>query len=280
MRSVLCALVALTACGGPAAAPTGPPVTPAPDLAARVEDTLLAAQTVQVEATIESTGLIPAKLEGTLLVASGGRARYDFRGTFAGEPVELHFVSDGRTMSGGAPAPKALGEAILVGWMRMGLLHNLAVLHAGKPPDHADGGVKDWLRLTALRRAAPPAGAPAGAVALGYVLEVSGTRAGEGVLLVDEALAVPLARELTVHFPEGDMHVVETYRVTLDEPLPEGAFARATPAYWQAWSEQALWQQFGCVPGQSPSPWQRISPRFARHAAGSPQVWLTPSLQQ
>jgi hypothetical protein len=45
-----------------------------------------------------------------------------------------------------------------------------------------------------------------------YTLNVAGKDAGEAVLLIDAKTRLPRKRTLTVHFPDGDMRVTETYR--------------------------------------------------------------------
>jgi len=43
------------------------------------------------------------------------------------------------------PVPPEVREALVIGLTRMGILHNLARLVAGVPPDRASGGVRDWV---------------------------------------------------------------------------------------------------------------------------------------
>jgi hypothetical protein len=63
-------------------------------------------------------------------------------------------ISHGRIMEGGnavrrfhADAPAGLTEALVLGFTRMGILHNLARLTRGAAPDHADGGVREWVEV-------------------------------------------------------------------------------------------------------------------------------------
>lgn len=95
----------------------------------------------------------------------------------------------------------------------MGVLHNLAMLVGGAPPDHAAGGVEDWVQTVDHRRpvpSGPPPGPDGEAVTFGLV--VGGEPSGTATLWLDDR-GVPVRREQTVEFPEGVMRVVERYEV-------------------------------------------------------------------
>jgi hypothetical protein len=189
-----------------------PPQDPAEQFA-DLETRLLSAKTLRVTFDITAEGSNTANLRGVLELAADGKARIDARGTFAGEPGEVHFTSDGRTMKGERggkrfelPTGKALQESIVLGMTRMGLLHNLAVLWGGRPPDLADGGIREW--VMAIDHA--DASNDERGNALGFRISVQGTPMGETMLELDGA-GWPTQRSQTVHFPNGDMTVVERY---------------------------------------------------------------------
>ncbi len=196
----------------PIATPKPEPPRKPTEAFADLETRLLGAQSIQIRFDITAEGSNTATLRGMLVLSADGKARVEARGSFAGEPGELVFTSDGRTMKGERggkrfelPAGKALQESVLLGLTRMGLLHNLAVLWGGRPPDLADGGVREWVVATDVTDASTDV-----AKALGFGLTVQGTPMGEATLVLD-AEGWPTERTQTVHFPGGDMKVVERY---------------------------------------------------------------------
>lgn len=114
--------------------------------------------------TVHSAGAVDSTFVGAL-VMEGDRIALTASGSFAGTPVELSFEADGERMrgKGGArefdlPQPPELREVLGVSIVRMGILHTLAMLSAGQPPDVPEGDVRDWLVVT------PQPGAPTVAV--------------------------------------------------------------------------------------------------------------------
>ena len=115
------------------------------------------APTYRVEFTLDATGAVEAKLRGVLHVTPetvGLKAT----GSFAGQLVELEFTDDGERMRGrnvdrafDLPHEPQVRDAIAVGLARMGLLHNVAQLVSGRPPEHASGGVRDWVKAENVR---------------------------------------------------------------------------------------------------------------------------------
>lgn len=119
---------------------------------------------VRARVTVHSTGVVESTFVGAL-VMEGDRIALTASGNFAGTPVELSFEADGERMrgKGGArefdlPQPLELREVLAVSIVRMGLLHTLAMLSSGQPPDVPDGDVRAWLVVT------PQPGAPTVAV--------------------------------------------------------------------------------------------------------------------
>jgi hypothetical protein len=88
----------------------------------------------------------------------------------------------------------------------MGMLHNLAMLSAGAPPDGTDGQIRDWVQARNFSYDETTK-------ALRFEIVVSGTPSGEVELWVDENTGFPTQRKQTVHFPEGDMFVEEVYEM-------------------------------------------------------------------
>lgn len=185
---------------------------------ALIEERLLALGTVYLDFQITSEGVVESDLEGTLVMQPGQAARLAAGGTFDEQPVALRLVSDGRQWSGGSaagsfaePTPRALREGLVLGITRMGLLHNLAKLSSGSPPDATDGTARLWVKTTDMRRGKAQVGPDRTLLPFTFGILVSGQPAGEATLWVDADTYLPVRREQTVRFPQGEMRVVERY---------------------------------------------------------------------
>lgn len=196
---------------------------------ASIENALLSARVLRVDYEISAEGAIGARLDGDLVAQHPHRAALRADGVFAGADMELRLAANGEQMRGSSGAagftavqPPALIEALVVGWLRMGVLHNLALLSGGAPPDRADGTVRDWVVPHSFAFVDGPR---AGARAISFALDVSGSPAGEVVLHYDPATNFPTRREQVVHFDTGDMRVTEDYRVETDGMIGPCRFA-------------------------------------------------------
>ena len=156
-----------------------------------MERKLLSAQPLQLEVTSKADGAVRA--EATSELSVGPETRVHTRGSFMGAPFAKDFDQ---------PTTPALRDAVVLGLSRMGLLHNVVNLSQGNGIDHAEGGAREWLEPVKFRRVR-------GGVA--YTLRVNGKETGSTTLLID-AKKRPRKRDMTVRFPNGAMHVIETYR--------------------------------------------------------------------
>ncbi len=161
---------------------------------------------------------MPSSLMGTLVLTLGNVMRLQAKGEFAQTPIDVSLESDGQRLVGGTTAdaievdtPPALHEAMVIGLTRMGLLHNLAMLTGDAGPDHAEGGVQDWVQVSNF---APAVGLEnATDVRITFDLIVAGTPSGSATLFLDGETGLPVAREQTVQFDTGEMRVLERYTV-------------------------------------------------------------------
>ncbi len=96
------------------------------------------------------------------------------------------------------PAPSALAEALVIGFTRMGILHNLARLTAGQIPDQAEGGVRDFVQVSGfgLEENSGQEGQ-----LVRFALTVNGQPSGDASLLIGDDGATPLQRTQRVAFP-------------------------------------------------------------------------------
>jgi hypothetical protein len=195
-------------------------------LFAGVEERLLSATSISGRFTATADGAFSASLQGTLEMTRGGMAAIGATGTFGEDDVALFLRSDGVIVEGGSAdrrfrddTPAGLTEAVLLGVTRMGILHNLARLTAGAIPDHAGGGVREWVEVRDVEFApdARPEGLRPGLVALRFAIHVAGQRAAEATLWADPDLRLPVRREQVVTFPGGRMVVTEAYELVIEE---------------------------------------------------------------
>lgn len=209
------ALTAGCACGPADEGGAAPAVekTAAETLAA-LEERLLADDELVFGFDITADGAVEARLAGTFDAAWPG-VELEASGAFAGAPATLALEANGgrlrleSTDETTVTRPPRLREALVLGLTRMGLLHNLAVLTGGGPPDHADGGVREWVEPVDVTFAAPDDDTTR---VLVFTIRVAGKDTATAHLVLDGATGLPRRREQTVEFPQGEMHVVETYR--------------------------------------------------------------------
>lgn len=187
-----------------------------------LEERMVLADTVDVDFAITAEGAIIVDLQGLLRISPDSTVLSAF-GTFAGEGVEvtLHAGSGEMRFGSGdqqrtAAVPEFLQEALGIGMTRMGVLHNLAMLAAGAPPDRGDGGVREWVTVDGFSLGRE------GVLAedrhsLSFQITVDGTPAGSAVLDLDEN-GIPVERRQVVSFPEGEMRVIERYSRVVIHP--------------------------------------------------------------
>lgn len=214
MRDIhIFALLALTitGCAG---------VQPDPQAEARavfdgIERRLLDESPKRFNFTVETDGALVVKLTGRVRRGASGEIALDAGGLFDERRVDLMLRANDETMTGGEgarifalPTPPAVEEAVFLGFTRMGILHNLAMLASGRPPDHSAGGLREWLTVAELALANDP---DPDVHVLTFDVVVDGQRRAAATLWVDRATMRPLRRDQRVDFPSGSMRVVERY---------------------------------------------------------------------
>lgn len=186
----------------------------------KLEQRMLDADALHMRFAIQAAGAFGARLSGTLDLDEQGHAVLRAQGEFGGKPVDLGLVADGKTLhlkgpegERDMPQPAHLRESLLIGMTRMGLLHNLARLVAGHPPDHADGGVRDWVTADNVQLVPPMAAdEPVGKI-LGFDIRVADEPSGHARLTLDSPHGMPTLRLQEVNFESGVMQVTEQYRI-------------------------------------------------------------------
>lgn len=209
----LAAALLVVACGSSGTTVENPTPDEASAAFNALEQRLLNSSYLELTARIESTGAVSSVLEGSLII-DGDRVLLGFDGTIAGKAVVLELESDGTKMTGGSETlsfevetPPALAEGLIVGITRMGMLHNLAVLATGNPPQATYGEAKTWVTVSDIT---------AGENTLSFGIAVEGTPSATAKLTLNTETGLPAKREQTVRLvlssaKDGEMNVVENY---------------------------------------------------------------------
>ncbi|MEE4331440.1 MAG: hypothetical protein V2J10_11265 [Wenzhouxiangella sp.] len=184
-----------------------------------LERRLLEAEALSFAFHITAEGAISVDLRGTYRKTSSDDYRLSAAGDFAGQAIDLSLRTDGdqllldnRIEQSSVSRPEYLNEALVIGLTRMGLLHNLARLAGNRPPDHADGGVREWVTVTGL------ATVPETDRSVSFEIIVADQPSGSASLALDPD-GRPILRRQTVRFPSGEMRVTERYSaVAISDP--------------------------------------------------------------
>ena len=206
-----------------------------------LEDRLLQARRLDLDFDVRASGAFTAELHGRLSMDASGSLQMSAQGSFGDANAQIAWEAaegrcrgrrNGETLFD-LETPH-LSEAILLGIMRMGVLHNLARLFAQSPPDHADTGIGDWLTVVNERSDADT---------LHFDLDVAGQRAATIALSLD-AGGLPRTRRQKVEFPGGTMEVVEDYHFELvDRQRVCPACRQALAAYGREVFVEAEWSR-------------------------------------
>jgi hypothetical protein len=186
------------------------------------EESLLAAKNVSVKFEIESQGENPSKLTGTLRLYDGNALHLTAEGHFRSDQVQLLVDSRdpggiNRSLTRGPnatshrdPPASKLKEAVVLGLVRMGLLHNLAMLSTDQAIDKAEGGFAEWVKPLAPSDGHSDVIKGVACRRVDFHIDVDGRDVGEASVCIADATGLPIHRKQTVHFPQGDMTVVES----------------------------------------------------------------------
>lgn len=181
-----------------------------------LESRLMSAGSLELRAEIKATGAVDVDLKSRLCLGLSSDTVLSAEGHFMHQPFQNRLMAgEGglRLDSPHHPSRAVEGAswkaALLIGLTRMGQLHNLANLHMDAGPDHAAGGVTDWVLL----RDTVPAektGSSGRKQAIHMKIFVADQPSGEAWLWLDEA-GLPVERLQRVEFASGSMEVLERY---------------------------------------------------------------------
>lgn len=157
------------------------------------------------EFQINSTGAVVSDITGRFRYCDD-KLTLDVDGELFAEPVRLKMRAgrDGLSLNDTSmPMPAHLHEAIIIGFVRMGLLHNIIRLSGNLIPDHGEGDVRDWVQVPVIGR---------NRELLFFDIFVTGTKAAHAELVLDNE-HLPKLRGQTMYFGGDEMSVMEKYAV-------------------------------------------------------------------
>lgn len=195
-QSLACLLALMTLVFAPSTASSNP--------FEQLEQHILDSEGINLAFEISSEGAAKSALTGRLALCQGNKIMIQSSGELFGQPVKNSLQSDGLVMKLNRQQkilPPKLNEAVVIGLLRMGLLHNLARLGGNLAPDHAGGGVADWVQVPVVR---------VNSGNLYFDILVAGARAGRAELVLSDD-GLPLTRVQKVYFGSEEMSVTESY---------------------------------------------------------------------
>ncbi len=213
-------LVLLAGCAtGPRAISQG--TSPADRLKA-TEDILTHAAKLNATFEVASQGENAGTFKGTIALVEENKLKLTAEGSFKGEYAYVELDSrDGaitRTSTKGPtanthrdlPAP-ALREALALGLVRMGLMHNLVTLARDESLEKRDGGFDAWVKTGEVRSGGADNIDGVACTRVDFSVLVEGNNMGDTSLCIADASGLPVQRTSTIHFPSGDMTLTEKF---------------------------------------------------------------------
>lgn len=194
------------------------------DRFSQAEDVMLTGKKLTATFELDSKGENAAHLTGTLELLEGNAMHLVAEGNFKSDPVQLELDSRDptgttRTTTKGPsvsshrdPPASKLREAVTVGLSRMGLMHNLALLSLDQPLEKVEGGVTEWAKAIGVKDGASESINGEVCRRVEFDVQVDGTRMGEASVCIADSTGLPLQRNSTIHFPTGEMTLVETFK--------------------------------------------------------------------
>jgi len=155
------------------------------------------------EFQINSTGAVVSDIKGRFHYCEN-ELMIDVDGELFAEPVRLKMRADLERLSlndTSMPMPDYLHEAIIIGFVRLGLLHNIIRLSGNLIPDHGEGGVRDWVQIPVVGQNSD---------LMFFDIFVSKSKAAHAELTLDEQ-GLPKFRRQTMYFGGDEMLVTENY---------------------------------------------------------------------
>jgi hypothetical protein len=168
-----------------------------------------------LKAHVVSSGAVASDLTADVGVANTGIVAIRMHGTLDGKPDNIVLRTDGvvtmvtkdgqdtRLQPG-----RSMREAVQLGFLRVGLWHNLLLLSHGSQPEHHQGGIKQWADVGNLHYATT---SRAGVTGVAFDVLIENKKAGTATLWIDDSTKLPVKREQTIVLDGKKIHTVEEY---------------------------------------------------------------------
>jgi hypothetical protein len=180
-----------------------------------VEALLARAGRFDLKAHVVSSGAVTSDLNADVGVANSGIVAIRMRGTLEGKPDNVVLRTDGvvtMVTKDGEDTRLQPGhgmrEAVQLGFVRVGLWHNLMLLSRGVQPEHHQGGIKQWADVGNIHFATSTQKALTG---LTFDVLIEGKKVGTATLWIDDASKMPVKREQTLVLDGKKVQTVEDY---------------------------------------------------------------------
>lgn len=219
MKKTLSLLLLAGCAAGPRAIPSE---TTAAERLKTSEDILTHAKNLNGTFELSSQGENAGTFKGSLTLLEENKLKLTAEGSFKGEYAYVELDSrDGainRTSTRGAaanthrdlPSP-ALREALAIGLMRMGLMHNVVTLSSDESVARREGGVDSWVKTGEPSPGGTDNVDGVACTRVDFSVLVEGHNMGNASLCIADATGLPIARTSTIHFPTGDMTLTEKF---------------------------------------------------------------------
>ena len=156
---------------------------------------------------IKSVGIVQSNLIGAFKYC-GDEIDLDVRGDIFGGDILLNLQSYDRDLilnSTRVSRPIHLEEAMIVGFVRIGLFLNIVRLSGGYGPDRAEGGIGAWINVPVVARSGNE---------LIFDFFLADRKASRTKLLLDSR-DLPSKRDQTIYFGAEEIQVIECYTVEM-----------------------------------------------------------------
>jgi hypothetical protein len=180
-----------------------------------LEALLTRAGRFDLKAHVVSSGAVKSDLSVDVGVANSGIVAIRMHGTLEGKPDNVTLRTDGVvTMVTKDGEDKRLQpghgmrEAVQLGFMRVGLWHNLLLLSSGMQPEHHEGGIKSWANVANVHYASAPR---TGLTGLTFDVLIEHEKVGVATLWIDDKSQMPVKREQTLVVDGKTVQTVEDY---------------------------------------------------------------------
>lgn len=180
-----------------------------------LEALLARAGRFDLKAHVVSSGAVTSDLNADMGVANSGIVAIRMHGTLEGKPDNVVLRTDGvvtMVTKDGADTRLQPGhgmrEAVQLGFVRVGLWHNLMRLSRGLQPEHHEGGIKKWTDVGNIRFASSTR---QGLTGLTFDVFIEGANVGTATLWIDDATKTPVKREQTLTLDGKKIQTVEDY---------------------------------------------------------------------